>query len=82
MSTRSLARSGGCSTTRDAATPTTVMAAPRTTRGDAAIVYVPAYEGGHPDHDAVNLAAALAVAARPGLHVPSSSRCTGAVRSA
>jgi len=34
--------------------------------GDA-VVYVPAYEGGHPDHDAVNLAAALAVAARPGL---------------
>ena len=32
-------------------------------------VYVPAYEGGHPDHDAVNLAAALAAAARPGLQV-------------
>ena len=32
-----------------------------------AVVYVPAYEGGHPDHDAVNLAAALAVATRPGL---------------
>ncbi|HUK76334.1 MAG TPA: PIG-L family deacetylase, partial [Thermoleophilia bacterium] len=27
-----------------------------------AVVYVPAYEGGHPDHDAVNLAAALAAA--------------------
>ncbi len=33
------------------------------------VVYVPAYEGGHPDHDAVNLAAALAAAARPGLQV-------------
>ncbi len=32
-------------------------------------VYVPAYEGGHPDHDAVNLAAARAAAARPGLRV-------------
>ena len=32
-------------------------------------VHVPAYEGGHPDHDAVNLAAALAAAARPGLRV-------------
>ena len=32
-------------------------------------IYVPAYEGGHPDHDAVNLAAALAAAARPGLRV-------------
>ena len=32
-----------------------------------AVVYVPAYEGGHPDHDAVNLAAALAARARPGL---------------
>jgi N-acetylglucosamine malate deacetylase 2 len=36
---------------------------------DAATVYVPAYEGGHPDHDAVNLAAALAAAARPGVRV-------------
>jgi len=27
-------------------------------------VYVPAYEGGHPDHDAVNLAAALGAASR------------------
>lgn len=35
----------------------------------AMTVYVPAYEGGHPDHDAVNLAAALAAAARPGLRV-------------
>jgi LmbE family N-acetylglucosaminyl deacetylase len=34
-----------------------------------AVVYVPAYEGGHPDHDAVNRAAALAAAARPGLRV-------------
>ena len=34
-----------------------------------AVVYVPAYEGGHPDHDAVNLAAALAGASRPGLQV-------------
>ena len=32
-------------------------------------VYVPAYEGGHPDHDALNLAAAAAAAARPGLRV-------------
>ena len=32
-------------------------------------VYVPAYEGGHPDHDAANLAAARAAAARPGLRV-------------
>ena len=29
-----------------------------------AVVYVPAYEGGHPDHDAVNLAAALGAAGR------------------
>jgi len=36
-------------------------------RDGGAVVYVPAYEGGHPDHDAVNLAAALAIAARPGL---------------
>ena len=34
-----------------------------------ATVYVPAYEGGNPDHDAVNLAAALALRARPGLRV-------------
>ena len=33
-----------------------------------AVVYVPAYEGGHPDHDAVNLAATLA-AAGPGVRV-------------
>ncbi len=33
------------------------------------VVYVPAYEGGHPDHDAVNLAAALVAQARPGLRV-------------
>ena len=33
------------------------------------VVYVPAYEGGHPDHDAVNLAAALAARAHPGLRV-------------
>ena len=37
--------------------------------GEVTTVYVPAYEGGHPDHDAVNLAAALAAAARPGLRV-------------
>ncbi len=36
---------------------------------DTTTVYVPAYEGGHPDHDAVNLAAARALAARPGLRV-------------
>jgi N-acetylglucosamine malate deacetylase 2 len=35
----------------------------------ATTVYVPAYEGGHPDHDAVNLAAARAAASRPGLRV-------------
>jgi LmbE family N-acetylglucosaminyl deacetylase len=38
-------------------------------RAAQATVYVPAYEGGHPDHDAVNAAAALAAAARPGLRV-------------
>ncbi|MGD0997281.1 MAG: PIG-L family deacetylase [Thermoleophilia bacterium] len=38
-------------------------------RGRDEVVYVPAYEGGHPDHDAVNLAATLAAAARPGLRV-------------
>ena len=32
-------------------------------------VYVPAYEGGHPDHDAVNLAATLAAAAAAGVRV-------------
>jgi len=36
---------------------------------EATTVYVPAYEGGHPDHDAVNLAATLAAVARPGLRV-------------
>jgi len=30
-------------------------------------VFVPAFEGGHPDHDAVNLAVALLRAGRPGL---------------
>ena len=37
--------------------------------GDPPTVYVAAYEGGHPDHDAVNVAAALAAARRPGLRV-------------
>jgi len=32
-------------------------------------VYVAAYEGGHPDHDAVNAAASLATRRRPGLRV-------------
>lgn len=31
------------------------------------VVYVPAYEGGHPDHDAVNAAVAVLRAWRPGL---------------
>ena len=35
----------------------------------AATVYVPAYEGGHPDHDAVNLAASLLCSRRPGVTV-------------
>lgn len=35
--------------------------------GDARVVYVPAYEGGHPDHDAVNLAVAVLRARRPDL---------------
>ena len=35
--------------------------------GAAPIVYVPAYEGGHPDHDAVNLAVALLRSRRPDL---------------
>ena len=34
-----------------------------------ATVYVAAYEGGHPDHDAVNAAAALTARRRPGLRV-------------
>jgi LmbE family N-acetylglucosaminyl deacetylase len=38
-------------------------------RGTGVTVYVPAYEGGHPDHDAVNAAAALVAAARPSLRV-------------
>ena len=38
-------------------------------RAEEIVVFVPAYEGGNPDHDAVNLAAALAVRARPGLRV-------------
>jgi N-acetylglucosamine malate deacetylase 2 len=33
----------------------------------AATIYVPAYEGGHPDHDAVNLAVAVLRARWPGL---------------
>ncbi len=37
--------------------------------GDSLTVYVAAYEGGHPDHDAVNAAAALAAHRRPGLRV-------------
>jgi LmbE family N-acetylglucosaminyl deacetylase len=36
---------------------------------EPATVYVAAYEGGHPDHDAVNAAAALAAGQRPGLRV-------------
>lgn len=38
----------------------------RAERG-ASVVYVPAYEGGHPDHDAVNLAVAVLRARRPEL---------------
>jgi len=33
--------------------------------GPAPLLYVPAYEGGHPDHDAVNLASAVVRARRP-----------------
>jgi len=33
--------------------------------GPTPLLYVPAYEGGHPDHDAVNLAAAVLRARRP-----------------
>ena len=33
--------------------------------GPAPLLYVPAYEGGHPDHDAVNLAAGILRARRP-----------------
>jgi LmbE family N-acetylglucosaminyl deacetylase len=39
-----------------------------TVEGTAA-VYVPAYEGGHPDHDAVNLAASLLCSRRPDVTV-------------
>jgi LmbE family N-acetylglucosaminyl deacetylase len=35
----------------------------------AAVVYAPAYEGGHPDHDAVNLALAVLRVRRPALRV-------------
>jgi len=35
--------------------------------GEAPDVYVPAYEGGHPDHDAVNLAVAVLRSRRPTL---------------
>jgi len=35
--------------------------------GEAPAVYVPAYEGGHPDHDAVNLAVAVLRSRRPEL---------------
>ena len=35
--------------------------------GVAPLVYVPAYEGGHPDHDAVNLAVAVLRSRRPEL---------------
>ena len=35
--------------------------------GEAPAVYVPAYEGGHPDHDAVNLAVAVLCSRRPEL---------------
>jgi len=35
--------------------------------GEASAVYVPAYEGGHPDHDAVNLAVAVLRSRRPEL---------------
>jgi LmbE family N-acetylglucosaminyl deacetylase len=34
---------------------------------EAPVVYVPAYEGGHPDHDAVNLAVAVVCSRRPEL---------------
>ena len=37
------------------------------TDGAAPAVYVPAYEGGHPDHDAVNLAVAVLRSRRPQL---------------
>ena len=37
--------------------------------GQAPVVYVPAYEGGHPDHDAVNLAVAVLRSRRPELSV-------------
>lgn len=40
--------------------------APRSA-GVAPLVYVPAYEGGHPDHDAVNLAVAVLRSRRPEL---------------
>jgi LmbE family N-acetylglucosaminyl deacetylase len=33
--------------------------------GDAPLVYVPGYEGGHPDHDAVNVAVAVLRSRRP-----------------
>ncbi len=36
-------------------------------RGHEPVVYVPAFEGGHPDHDALNLAVALARMRRPDL---------------
>jgi len=36
---------------------------------EAPVVYVPAYEGGHPDHDAVNLALAVVRLGRPWLQV-------------
>src|SRR5450830_819694 len=35
--------------------------------GEAPAMYVPAYEGGHPDHDAVNLAVAVLRSRRPEL---------------
>ena len=35
--------------------------------GEAPVLYVPAYEGGHPDHDAVNLAVAVLRSRRPTL---------------
>ncbi len=44
-------------------------AAGRGDPGEQPTVYVAAYEGGHPDHDAVNAAAALAARRRPGLRV-------------